>query len=94
MFERRNAGRIVHDFKAGDSLTDYIYAEIRKRKPGWAANELNSLELQANTDFTFTLDGWDWSTINGHLFINCMECHDLTITQDVAGLIAMFRYDD
>ena len=94
MFERRNGGCIVADFKAGDSLTDRIYDEISKQQVGWNARELNSLELFADTDFTFSIDGWDWSTINGHLFISNMHIRNLTINQDVTGLRAMFRYDD
>ena len=92
MSELRNAGYLQASFSAGDSVTDYIYSEIKKRHSGWNAGELHFLQLTAEKPFTFYLDGWTWTAENGSwVGSNCL-IHNLTVNQDVTLKMA-FRYD-
>lgn len=92
MSELRNAGFLSASFKAGDSISDYIYAEIRKRHPGWNACELHSLQLRAAEPFTFDLNGWTWTADNGGWFGSNVIIHDVVAKSDVTLEMA-FRYD-
>ena len=94
MNELRNAGFLKHDFSAGDDVTAYIYSEIRARRPDWKADELHFLELHAADEFTFTMDGFDWTARGGvWLGSNC-RIKSLIVNDDVPGLQMAFRYDD
>ena len=94
MFEVRNVGFLKADFWPGDSVTDYIFEEIRRRNPNWKANALHFLELQADNDFTFDLDGWEWETSNkSWIGSNCV-IRSLKVNEGVTGLRMAFRYDD
>ena len=94
MYEVRNAGYLEASFSAGDSVTDYIYSEIKKRRPDWNANALHFLELKGGAQFTFTMDGWDWTAVNGCWTGSNCVIRDLVVNQAVTGLKMAFRYDD
>lgn len=93
MFDTRNIGYLKSDFVAGDSITEYIFKEIRKRYPGWNANALHHIELVANEPLKFTINGWEWST-NGTWTCNNAIIKEIIINKDIAGLQMAFRYDD
>ena len=94
MVEVRNAGFLQADFQTGDSITDFIYGEIKRRKPGWNANPLHFLELTAGAEFGFNLDGWDWIATDGKWTgSNCL-IHNLYLNQPVSNLRMAFRFDD
>lgn len=94
MVETRNAGFLQADFDAGDSVTDFIYSEIRKRRPGWNANTLHYLELSAGVEFGFYLDGWNWIAVDGRWTGSNCIIRDLEVNQAVTGLRMAFRFDD
>lgn len=94
MVETRNAGFLQADFQTGESVTDYIYREIKRRRPGWNANTLHFLELESEAEFGFFMDGWDWIAVDGKwIGSNCI-IRNLEVSQPVTGLKMAFRFDD
>lgn len=92
MSELRHTGYLEHDFEEGDSVTDYIYDEIRKRHPRWRANTLHSLQLESSTPFLFDLDGWTWKASYGAWMGSNILIHNLTINT-TCSLKMAFRFD-
>lgn len=95
---RRHVGFLEADFKAGDDVTAYIFAEIKKRHPEWKADELAVLEMAApssNGEISFTMDGFQWKIVEGGTWsCNNALIRGLIIDQDVTGLRMAFRYDE
>lgn len=94
MVDARNIGCLIMDVSEGTNLTDLIYNAIRERRPGWNANSLHTLEMFADDDFTFTMDGWTFETVGGRLYMNSLIFADIVLLTDVKRLKVYFRYDD
>lgn len=58
----RNIGYLESDFSAGDDIAQFIFAEIRKRKPAWKADTLYHVDLVADKPLNLSIDGWNWHT--------------------------------
>lgn len=94
MVDARNIGALVMDVPMGTNLTDLIFDEIRKRRPEWRANTLHTLELVADENFSFVMDGWTFETVGGRLYMNSLIFSDMVLLTDAKHLRMFFRYDD
>ena len=94
MVDARNIGCLTMDVPAGTNLTALIFDEIRKHKQGWKANTLHTLELMADEDFSFSMNGWTFETVGGRLYMNSLVFSDMILLTDAKHLRMFFRYDD
>lgn len=94
MVDARNIGCLIMDVPAGTNLTELIYDAIRERNIGWKANKLHTLELIAQDNFSFTMNGWVFESVQGTLYMNSLIFGDIVMLTDVKHLKMYFRYDD